>query len=154
MLAIKNGVLELQNFNLTCQILAMNIFDRSHITTGGTPLKFVYTGNMTSADRLTFCQPIRNAVCLVKGLIAGSFNCFSHCLLPLPRPLPHHFLFRPLFRFCAAVTLTLRTIKEKTAKNRQLHRVTFFAPCLLVVHLFQKPVLTSETWLGVIKIIM
>ena len=90
----------------------------------------------------------------LKGLIAGSFNCFSHCLLPLPRPLPHHFLFQPLFRFCAAVTLTLRTIKEKTAKNRQLHRLTFFAPCLLVVHLFEKPVLTSLTWLCVIKIIM
>ena len=72
MLAIKNGVLELQNFNLMCQILAMNIFDRSHITTGGTPLKFVYTGNMTSADRLTFCQPIRNAVCLVHFLDAVS----------------------------------------------------------------------------------
>ena len=72
MLAIKNGVLELQNFNLTCQILAMNIFYCSHITTSGTPLKFVYTGNMTSADRLTFCQPIRNAVCLVHFLNAVS----------------------------------------------------------------------------------
>ena len=95
MLAIKNGVLELQNFNLTCQILAMNIFYCSHITTSGTPLKFVYTGNMTSADRLTFCQPIRNAVCLVHFLDAVSkisrgwlqavfLTAFSHCRGPCP----------------------------------------------------------------------
>ena len=95
MLAIKNGVLELQNFNLTCQILAMNIFDRSHITTGGTPLTFVYTGNMISADRLTFFQLIRNAFCLVHVLDAVSkisrgwlqavfLTAFSHCRGPCP----------------------------------------------------------------------
>ena len=95
MLAIKNGALELQNCNLTCQILAVNIFYRSHITTGGTPLKFVYPGNMTSAKRLTFCQPIRNAICLVHFLDAVSkisrgwlqavfLTAFSHCRGPCP----------------------------------------------------------------------
>ena len=113
MLAIKNGVLELQNFNLTCRILAMNIFDQSHITTGGTPLKFVYTGNMTSADRLTFCQPIRNAVCLVHFLDAVSRisrgwlqAVFLTAFSPCPSSCPIIFFFDPVVRFCAAVTLT------------------------------------------------
>ena len=65
----------------------------SPITTDGIPLKFVSTGNLTSADRLTFCWSIRIAVQKalrpksghwfrnLKGLIAGGF---SHCLLPSP----------------------------------------------------------------------
>ena len=42
--------------------------------------------------------------------IAGGF---SHCLLPSLSP-PCRFLFPPRFSFCAAVTLTFRTTKEKT----------------------------------------
>ena len=65
----------------------------SPITTDGIPLKFVSTGNLTSADRLTFCWSIRNAVQKalrpksghwfrnLEGLIAGGF---SHRLLPSP----------------------------------------------------------------------
>ena len=41
-----------------------------------------------------------------------------------PRPLPHRFLFRPRFSFCAAESRTLRTTKEKRQQNnRQLRRL-------------------------------
>ena len=37
-------------------------------------LKFVFTGNLASAHRLTFCRPIRNAVCCEsQGLTADGF---------------------------------------------------------------------------------
>ena len=52
--------------------------------------------------------------------IAGGF---SHCLLPSLSP-PCRFLFPPRFSFCAAVTLTFRTTKEKnTLKNLQLRKL-------------------------------
>ena len=69
-------VLELQNFFMS-KILAMNIFLSKHkssqiLKAAMRPkvfisFKFVSTGNLTSADRLTFtfCQQTRNAACCV-----------------------------------------------------------------------------------------
>ena len=98
----------------------------SPITTDGIPLKFVSTGNLTSADRLTFCWSIRNAVQKalrpksghrfrnLKGLIAGGF---SHYLLPSPHS-AIVFFFRPRISFRAVVSLTLQSTKEKTHQKK------------------------------------
>ena len=81
------------------QILTMNIFlsehksSKQHYHCWYSFIKFVSPGNLTSADRLMLCWPMRNAVHCVqkadsfkdfKGLIVGSF---SHCTSPLaPSP--------------------------------------------------------------------
>ena len=81
------------------QILTMNIFlsehksGKQHYHCWYSFIKFVSHGNLTSADRLMLCWPMRNAVHCVqkadsfkdfKGLIVGSF---SHCTSPLaPSP--------------------------------------------------------------------
>lgn len=76
----------------------------SCITTDGTPLKFVSTGNLTTADKLTFCWPIRNAVCyvyfldMVSKLSRGWMQVILLTALS-PHPLPHRFLFWPWFSF-------------------------------------------------------
>jgi len=70
------------------------------------PLKFVCTRNLTSADRLTFSRPIRNAVSYICFLGAVSkisriykiVGAFVHCLLPSPSP--------PLFLVSTSVQLS------------------------------------------------
>ena len=115
----------------------------SPITTDGIPLKFVSTGNLTSADRLTFCWSIRNAVQKalrpksghgfrnLKGLIAGGF---SHCLLPSP-----HFAIVFFFvlgsAFARLYLLLYKAQKKKhTKKNasyvRGLSVGNYFTPIL------------------------
>ena len=77
-------------------------------------------GNLTFADRLTFCQPIRSGMPFAASTFHMVFvTAFS------PRLLPNHFLFRPLSSFRTALTLTLQTTKEKThQKNWKLCRLT------------------------------
>ena len=106
----------------------------SCIINDGTPLKFVSSGNLTSADRLTFCRPIRNKCRLlrppfgrsfknlkIKGeLIAGGF---SDCLLPSTPPLS--FSASTSVKLSRPATLTLQI----TPKNRQLSRLSFTHYC-------------------------
>ena len=105
----------------------MNTNQVSHITTDGTPLRFVYMGtwhlltgwhSVSQSDQE--CHPL-----------FGWF-CFF--------PVPNHFLFRPRSSFRAALTLTLQTTEEKThQKNWHLCRLTdgkgkggLQYPCLFV----------------------
>ena len=94
-------------------------FAASLITMDGTPLKFVSTGNVTSADRLTFCWPIRNPFCYmpkadaVSKISRGWLQAvFLTAFTPLP--IPHRFLFGPWISCCAAESLTPRPRQWKT----------------------------------------
>ena len=89
--------LELQIF-LTSKILVINFFCCASTNQArccklqyNRRYSFVSTGNLTSADKLTFCRPVRNAAPSAgersfknsKGMNAGGF---SLCLLPTPLP--------------------------------------------------------------------
>ena len=106
--------------------LLANTNQVSRITAVGTPLKFIYIGNLTFADRSTFCRPIRNAVCCFRksenrtyfqvfqqslrfihafNLLRLNAGGFSRCLLSLATP-PSFFVST------SVLTLTLRITKE------------------------------------------
>lgn len=77
-------------------------------------------GNLTFADWLTFCWPMRWRMPFAVSTFWMVFlTAFSPC------PLPNHFLVWPWFSFHLALTVTLQTTKEKMhQKNWQICRLT------------------------------
>ena len=93
----------------------------SHITTDGTPLKFVSTGgNLTSAGRLTFCRLARNVICYIQKADAVSKILAGWLQALFLTAFSPHFLFRSWFSFGVAESLTPWTRKEKTHQKIQL----------------------------------
>lgn len=109
------------------QILTMNIFlsehksGKQHYHCWYSFIKFVSPGNLTSADRLMLCWPMRNAVHCVqkadsfkdfKGLIVDSL---SHCTSPLaPSPSYSVLTSVQLSHVCARKCLLCEPQEKKT----------------------------------------